>query len=623
MLRKEGIHKWIHDERAQIDEFNFHFKQKEDPYDYTKSMAQRLHFISTIPNFSTKEVLCAESLITEYQPEVTDKILGNLTARQARIVIYGKKFDGETDHEEKWYGVTYSVHKILGQTLMQWQNAGFHENFHLPQEKPFIPPDLDLLPREENPAATPVVIKDSPLSRVWFKQDNKFLIPKAYTHMHITSPYAYCDPLSTNLTSMFVKAFEDAMMEFLYPVSLFDVCMGFSVSRYGFGLHIDGCDDKQCIFLATIIPKMIRFRTDPNRFDVLKAENVHELKNFKAEEPCEQAEFYTDLLMSEQKWTYEELLEATDDLTVPALHFFIPRLLSQVHLEILVSGNVTKQRTLKLANIAETTLQQASNAKALQTSLQSKKFREFQLPSECYFLYKAQNEVHKLSALKVYYQCFTEGTHANMLLELFSQIVSEPCFDVLRTQGQLGYFVASGVECSSGVQGFYISIQSDKAPQYCEERVEVFLKKMGSELENLEDNNFEKHVSALASLRLEAPKTLLDQQLYYWKEISNKQYHFERDAIEVAHLRTITKQDICQFFKQYIAENAPERRKLAVYVTATATDSSKNIPQAQSGATEFSNSKAVEVTDVNRFKHGLALHPLPKPYINPTLEGSK
>ena len=601
----------------------FRFKQKEDPYDYTESMAQRLHLISDIPNFSAKEVLCAESLITEYHPELTDTILGNLTARQARIVIYGKKFDGETDHEEKWYGVKYSVHKIPGQTLMKWENAGFHENFHLPDKNPFIPTDLNLLSREETPGASPVVVKDSLFSRVWFKQDDKFLIPKAYIDIDITSPYAYCDPLSTNLTCIFVTVFKDAMKEFSYPASLAGLSYDLSASCHGVKLNIDGYHDKQHIFLETIMQKMTKFTTDPNRFDVLKDEYVRALKNFQAEEPCEHAEFYTDLLLSEQIWTYEELLEATDDLTVSALEFFLPHLLSRVHLEILVSGNATKQRVLNLANIAETTLQQASNAKALQSSLQNKKFREFQLPNECYFLYKAQNEVHKLSALKIYYQCFTEGTHANMLLELFSQIVSEPCFDVLRTQEQLGYSVASGVRHSSGVQGFYISIQSDKTPQYVEERVEEFLKKIGSDLENLECNNFEKHVSALATLRLEAPKTLLGQHIDYWTEISNKQYHFERDAIEVAHLRTITKQDICQFFEQYIAENAPERRKLAVYVTATATDGSKDIAQAQNGAAKFSNSQALEVTDVNSFKRGLALHPLPKPYINPTMEESK
>ena len=55
----------------------------------------------------------------------------------------------------------------------------------------------------------------------------------------------------------------------------------------------------------------------------------------------------------------------------------------------------------------------------------------------CY-VYRQPNDVHHSSSLEVYYQCSVEQTHNNMLLELFCQIISEPCFDILRTQEQLG-----------------------------------------------------------------------------------------------------------------------------------------------------------------------------------------
>ena len=42
------------------------------------------------------------------------------------------------------------------------------------------------------------------------------------------------------------------------------------------------------------------------------------------------------------------------------------------------------------------------------------------------------------AAVKVYYQCGLQATQSNMLLELFVQVVSEPCFNILRTKEQLG-----------------------------------------------------------------------------------------------------------------------------------------------------------------------------------------
>lgn len=53
-------------------------------------------------------------------------------------------------------------------------------------------------------------------------------------------------------------------------------------------------------------------------------------------------------------------------------------------------------------------------------------------------MYRQKNEVHKSSSLEVYYQCDVQETHSNMVLELFCQIIGEPCFDILRTQEQLG-----------------------------------------------------------------------------------------------------------------------------------------------------------------------------------------
>ena len=39
-----------------------------------------------------------------------------------------------------------------------------------------------------------------------------------------------------------------------------------------------------------------------------------------------------------------------------------------------------------------------------------------------------------------------------MLLELFSQIINESCYNQLRTKEQLGYIVFSGVRRSNGAQ---------------------------------------------------------------------------------------------------------------------------------------------------------------------------
>jgi insulysin len=78
------------------------------------------------------------------------------------------------------------------------------------------------------------------------------------------------------------------------------------------------------------------------------------------------------------------------------------------------------------------------------------------------FLFCADNEVHATHCVETYLQLGLEDKRSNMLLELAMQILKEPCFNVLRTQEQLGYIVFSGVRRAHGVQGLRFIVQSEK-----------------------------------------------------------------------------------------------------------------------------------------------------------------
>ena len=69
---------------------------------------------------------------------------------------------------------------------------------------------------------------------------------------------------------------------------------------------------------------------------------IRGLKNFETEQPYQHAVFYLAVLLSEQAWTKTELLDATDMLTLDRVEQFIPQLLSRIHVESLVHGNINK-----------------------------------------------------------------------------------------------------------------------------------------------------------------------------------------------------------------------------------------------------------------------------------------
>lgn len=84
----------------------------------------------------------------------------------------------------------------------------------------------------------PSILIDTPLQRLWYKQDDAFLLPKACVSIELTSPYAYMDPLSCNLTYMFVSLFRDALNEYAYDAELAGLVYDLNNTVYGLTVSI-------------------------------------------------------------------------------------------------------------------------------------------------------------------------------------------------------------------------------------------------------------------------------------------------------------------------------------------------------------------------------------------------
>ncbi|RZC37709.1 insulin-degrading enzyme, partial [Asbolus verrucosus] len=431
----------------------------------------------------------------------------------------------------------------------------------------------------------PTIIQDTALTRVWFKQDETFLLPKANVMFDFcVSPLAYLDPLNCNLTHMLVQLFRDALNEYAYAAELAGLKWELINTKYGLILAIGGYSNKQHIFLDKVMEKLTNFKIDPKRFEICKENYIRNLKNFAAEQPYQHAVYYLAVLLTEHSWTKQELLAATEQLTIDKLEAFIPQILSRMHIECLIHGNANKEKALQLVQIVEDRLLSTLSMSPL-LPRQLLLNRELKLEDGCNYLYEVQNEVHKESCIELYYQCGLQSKENNMKLELFAQIIQEPCFDILRTKEQLGYIVFSGIRRSNGVQGLRIIVQSDKHPTYLDDRIEEFLKNMLTYITNMSEDEFLRHREALAAQRLEKPKQLSTQTNIFWGEITAQQYHFDRANIEVSYLRTLTKEDIIEFYKSLLEEAAHFRKKLSVHVVSMADGGAGKIAEKEYTAT--------------------------------------
>ncbi|XP_046508337.1 insulin-degrading enzyme isoform X2 [Equus quagga] len=613
-LRAEGPQEWVFQECKDLNAVAFRFKDKERPRGYTSKIAGILHY------YPLEEVLTAEYLLEEFRPDLIEMVLDKLRPENVRVAVVSKSFEGKTDCTEEWYGTQYRQEAIPDEVIKKWQNADLNGKFKLPTKNEFIPTNFEILSLEKEATPYPSLIKDTAMSKLWFKQDDKFFLPKACLNFEFFSRYIYADPLHCNMTYLFIRLLKDDLKEYTYAARLSGLSYGIASGMNAILLSVKGYNDKQPILLKKIIEKMATFEIDEKRFEIIKEAYMRSLNNFRAEQPHQHAMYYLRLLMTEVAWTKDELKEALDDVTLPRLKAFIPQLLSRLHIEALLHGNITKQAALGIMQMVEDTLIEHAHTKPLLPS-QLVRYREVQLPDRGWFVYQQRNEVHNNCGIEIYYQTDMQSTSENMFLELFCQIISEPCFNTLRTKEQLGYIVFSGPRRANGIQGLRFIIQSEKPPHYLESRVEAFLITMEKSIEDMTEEAFQKHIQALAIRRLDKPKKLSAECAKYWGEIISQQYNFDRDNTEVAYLKTLTKEDIIKFYKEMLAVDAPRRHKVSVHVLAREMDSCPVVGEFPcqndinlSQAPGLPQPEVIQ--NMTEFKRGLPLFPLVKPHIN-------
>lgn len=134
----------------------------------------------------------------------------------------------------------------------------------------------------------------------------------------------------------------------------------------------------------------------------------------------------------------------------------------------------------------------------------------------------------------------------------------------------------------------------------------------------MNDEEFNRHKEALKSQKLEKPKRMSSQYSHYVNEITLQQYHFDRSEKEVEILATITKDQVLEYYKLFLAPNAPNRQSLSIHILANPESIEKVDEVAEEPAKPFQR-----IEDLTAFKLTKHLYPMAKSYINIVPKGAK
>uniref|UniRef100_A0A0E0EDB2 Peptidase M16 N-terminal domain-containing protein n=1 Tax=Oryza meridionalis TaxID=40149 RepID=A0A0E0EDB2_9ORYZ len=564
LLQTSGTPKWIFDELLAICETGFHYRDKSPPIHYVVNISSNMQI------FPPEDWLIASSVPSKFSPDAIQSILNDLTPDNVRIFWESKKFEGQTNLTEPWYGTSYSVEAVPPSIIQKWVDRAPTEDLHMPKPNIFIPSDLSLKNIKEK-GSFPCMLRKTLFSRVWYKPDTMFFTPKAYVKMDFHCPLSRSSPESTVLTDMFTRLIMDYLNDFAYDAQVAGLYYTVRPNDIGFQITMVGYNDKMRTLLDTVIRKIAEFEVKFDRFAVIKETIMKDYKNFKFRQPYEQAFYYCSLILEEQTWAWDEKLAAVSHIEASDLQNFLPHLLGKTFIECYFAGNMEPSEAKDVMQHVEDTLFNApiSFCKALPPSQHLTK-RIVKLERGLRYFYPAlclNHQDEKNSSLLHYIQIHQDDLKQNVLLQLFTLVAKQPAFHQLRSVEQLGYITVLTQRNNSGVWGLQFIIQSTvKDPSNLDDRVEAFLNMFEGTLYQMPDEEFKSNVNALVDMKLEKYKNIREESAFFWKEISEGTLKFDRKEAEVAALRDLNKEELIEFFNNHVKDNAPQKKILSIQV---------------------------------------------------------
>ncbi|CAD5326087.1 unnamed protein product [Arabidopsis thaliana] len=572
VLQQSGVSQWIFDELSAICEAEFHYQAKIDPISYAVDISSNMKI------YPTKHWLVGSSLPSKFNPAIVQKVLDELSPNNVRIFWESNKFEGQTDKVEPWYNTAYSLEKITKFTIQEWVQSAPDVNLLLPTPNVFIPTDFSLKDLKDKDIF-PVLLRKTSYSRLWYKPDTKFFKPKAYVKMDFNCPLAVSSPDAAVLSDIFVWLLVDYLNEYAYYAQTAGLDYGLTLSDNGFELSLAGFNHKLRILLEAVIQKIAKFEVKPDRFCVIKETVTKAYQNNKFQQPHEQATNYCSLVLQDQIWPWTEELDALSHLEAEDLANFVPMLLSRTFVECYIAGNVEKDEAESMVKHIEDVL--FTDSKPICRPLFPSQFltnrvTELGTGMKHFYYQEGSNSSDENSALVHYIQILLLGLFASFSsswppcsckLQLFELIAKQDTFHQLRTIEQLGYITSLSLSNDSGVYGVQFIIQSSvKGPGHIDSRVESLLKDLESKFYNMSDEEFKSNVTNLIDMKLEKDKNLDEESWFYWAEIQTGTLKFNRIDAEVAALRVLKKDELIDFFDEYIKVDAPNKKSLSICV---------------------------------------------------------
>ena len=680
MIRDRQVPAYIVNEVLQLEELQWRFSTKGSPRNYATTLVTAMqkyppeYYVAgprrlALDGYNEGRIIDSTPRTSFGSKEQLERTVGkiakftdNLTVDNGLVTVLSKSFESSTDRKEKWYGTNYRVKPVPSNVLDQWKSPVAPRKLQIdfPSPNVFIPSESGLFVRNPpipamkaiertfesrlTPIRPPRLIRDDgPGGRwkVYYKEDNRFGLPKAYVIMHVLTKDVFSSAKKAALANMYELCVTDRLGEYAYDGKTFVKCVEYMISFFlfsyilcsfyklaglaglsyevkvmprGVRLTFGGYNDKLNDFAQYVAKQLSKdvkklLPQSSQEFERYKDQIMRSLGAFDVKQPYFHASYYATLCLQQQKFQYtnKEMRDETRSILLPDLVDYAESVWKSGKGEALIQGNVNEQDA---ANMVKT-LGDALPFKGIPDENIPPQQESLPLPPSdgdvvpTRLLVAEPNPADENSVSYVMLQSLDMSEKAHMLIELLSSIVAEKFYDDLRTKQQLGYIVSSGLRGLANTRTLSFIVQSNVAPSAkLSVSIFKFLDSVEKDiLQKLSEADVSVYVKSLIDRKTEPDKDLATEVTRNWSEISSGRLEFDRLQKEARAVLEIGKPELIEFWRKLYVQNG--RRMLITEVIPRQGDASSPLPPTTSGYESGDNMLSglvLGVDDVEQFR---------------------
>jgi len=549
----------IYNDIRKINNLYFKYKDNEEPIDYVSGLSSSFH------KYEIQDLIYGPYKILELNDiniSKIKKIISNINFKNKVIIISSKKNILKNKKIEKWYNIEYSVDYNYKFDFNLENNLSNYIKYF---KNNFIPQNTFLLNNKS--MKYPKLMKNNDFN-LWYKFDTKFKIPRVYITFILSTFDIYKNIDNYTNCLFFLDVFNTEFNKINFDPNIAGYSYNINLNRNDLVVTINGYSDNIKQYVNFVFNHLINLEIKKNTFDIRKKFIIKLFDNYKFNEPYKHLNEFLKENIFDIFYKKNDCLKSLKKIKFDKFNNILGNVIKNIYLKCLVQGNISKNNSKEIFNDIYNQIFDINNIKKLNIS----NCYNFKLIKNIFF---KKNKIEYInynldknninSAIKVIY-CIEYIKHNKKytnnwsyilcLLYIFNKIISEPFFNELRTNEQLGYIVKSFIDVfGSNRYPFYcysLLIQSDKKnPTYLKNRIISFVDSFKNKLNDYSDSQFKTFIKTIKLNLKEKDISMSDNFYTNLKQVMNSDYKFNfKDKIfEVCKL--IKKEDIINFYNTY------------------------------------------------------------------------